>query len=162
VAAVLVFNTPDDGRLRPKHVEWLCRNKTCTVLHQVGVSFDLHIMIVTPTGMVHHIINIQLTLHRRRPFRYRVHQRTYKNIFIDDMLAAETDVAPAWWSLMLPALCTQSGEEWTLSVFSSLLTNSGVDMYHVLEICTISAIWSRRVHVLGTIDNWQNKLRLIT
>ena len=35
-------NTPDDGRLRPKHVEWLCRNKTCTVLHQVGVSFDLY------------------------------------------------------------------------------------------------------------------------
>ena len=41
VAAVLVLNTPDDGRLRPKHVQWLCRNKTCTVLHQVGVSFDL-------------------------------------------------------------------------------------------------------------------------
>ena len=39
VAAVLVLNTPDDGRLRPKHVEWLCRNKTCTVLHQDGVSF---------------------------------------------------------------------------------------------------------------------------
>jgi len=34
VAAVLVLNTPDDGRLRPKHVEWPCRNKTCTVLHQ--------------------------------------------------------------------------------------------------------------------------------
>jgi hypothetical protein len=28
--------------LRPKHVEWPCRNKTCTVLHQVGVSFDLY------------------------------------------------------------------------------------------------------------------------
>jgi len=42
VAAVLVLNNPDDGRLRPKHVEWLCRNKTCTVLHQVGVSFDLY------------------------------------------------------------------------------------------------------------------------
>ena len=26
----------------PKHVQWLCRNKTCTVLHQVGVSFDLY------------------------------------------------------------------------------------------------------------------------
>jgi len=39
---VLVLNTPDDGRLRPKHVQWLCRNKTCTVLHQVGVSFDLY------------------------------------------------------------------------------------------------------------------------
>ena len=24
------------GAWRPKHVEWLCRNKTCTVLHQVG------------------------------------------------------------------------------------------------------------------------------
>ena len=40
VAAVPVLNTPDDGRLHPKHVEWLCRNKTCTVLHQVGVLFD--------------------------------------------------------------------------------------------------------------------------
>ena len=30
------------GRKRPKHVEWLCRNKTCTVLHQVGVSFELY------------------------------------------------------------------------------------------------------------------------
>ena len=40
MAAVLVLNTPDDGRLRPKHVELLCRNKTCTVLHQVGVSSD--------------------------------------------------------------------------------------------------------------------------
>ena len=39
---VLVLNTPDDGCLRPKHVEWLCRDKTCTVLHQVGVSFDLY------------------------------------------------------------------------------------------------------------------------
>jgi hypothetical protein len=28
------------GRKRPKHVEWRCRNKTCIVLHQVGVSFD--------------------------------------------------------------------------------------------------------------------------
>ena len=36
VAAVLILNTPDDGCLHPKHVEWLCRNKTCTVLHQVG------------------------------------------------------------------------------------------------------------------------------
>ena len=42
MAAVLVLDTPDDGRLRPKHVEWPCRNKTCTVSHQVGVSFDLH------------------------------------------------------------------------------------------------------------------------
>ena len=32
LAAVLVLNIPDDGRLRPKHVELLCRNKTCTVL----------------------------------------------------------------------------------------------------------------------------------
>ena len=44
-AAVLVLNTPDDGCLRPKHVEWLCRNKTCTVLHQVGLSFDSLIII---------------------------------------------------------------------------------------------------------------------
>ena len=27
---------------RPKHVEWLCRNKICTVLHQDGVLFDLY------------------------------------------------------------------------------------------------------------------------
>ena len=47
MAAVLVLNTPDDGRLRPKHVEWPCRNKTCTVLHQVGVSFDLCSLYVT-------------------------------------------------------------------------------------------------------------------
>ena len=26
-------------------VEWLCRNKTCTVLHQVGVSFDLNLLV---------------------------------------------------------------------------------------------------------------------
>ena len=42
MAAVLVLNTPDDGRLRPKHVEGPCRNKICTELHQVGVSFDLY------------------------------------------------------------------------------------------------------------------------
>ena len=30
------------GTWRPKHAEWPCRNKTCTVLHQVGVSFDLY------------------------------------------------------------------------------------------------------------------------
>jgi hypothetical protein len=29
------------GAWRAKHVEWLWRNKTCTVLHQVGVLFDL-------------------------------------------------------------------------------------------------------------------------
>ena len=44
MAAVLVLNTPDDGCLHPKHVEWPCRNKTCTVLHQVCVSFDLWIL----------------------------------------------------------------------------------------------------------------------
>jgi len=42
VAAVLVLNAPDDGRLRPKYVERLCRNKTCIVLHQVGASFELN------------------------------------------------------------------------------------------------------------------------
>jgi len=30
------------GAWRPKHVEWLCGNKTYTVLHQVGVLFDLY------------------------------------------------------------------------------------------------------------------------
>ena len=47
VAAVLVLYTPDDGRLRPKHVEWPCRNKTCTVLNQVGVSFELSNVLYT-------------------------------------------------------------------------------------------------------------------
>ena len=28
MAAVLVLNTPDDRRLRPKHIELLCRNQT--------------------------------------------------------------------------------------------------------------------------------------
>ena len=42
MVAVLDLNTPDDGRLPPKHVEWLCRNKTCIVLHQVRVSFELY------------------------------------------------------------------------------------------------------------------------
>ena len=42
VAAVLDLNTPEDGRLCTEHVEWPCRNKTCTVLHQVGVSFVLY------------------------------------------------------------------------------------------------------------------------
>ena len=32
------------GAWRLKHVEWLCRNKTCTVLHQVGVSSDLEFL----------------------------------------------------------------------------------------------------------------------
>ena len=30
------------GAWHPKHVEWLCRNKTCTVLHKVDVLFDLY------------------------------------------------------------------------------------------------------------------------
>ena len=42
MAVVPVLNTPDDGRLRPKYVECLCRNKTRIVLHQVGVLFDLY------------------------------------------------------------------------------------------------------------------------
>ena len=29
------------GAWRPKHVEWLCRNKTCTVLYQVGILFEI-------------------------------------------------------------------------------------------------------------------------
>jgi len=42
-AAVPVFLIlPMIGAWRPRHVEWLCRNKTCTVLHQVGVLFDLY------------------------------------------------------------------------------------------------------------------------
>ena len=38
MAAVLVLNTPDDGRLHPKHVEWLCRN-----LHSVASSWCFHL-----------------------------------------------------------------------------------------------------------------------
>ena len=30
------------GAWRPKHVDLPCRNKTCIVLHLVGVSFDLY------------------------------------------------------------------------------------------------------------------------
>ena len=49
-AAVLVLNTLMKGAWRPKHVEWPCRNKTCTVLHQVGVSFVSHgVMFPLPT-----------------------------------------------------------------------------------------------------------------
>ena len=62
VAAVLVLNTPVDGRLRPKHVEWLCRNKTCTVLHQVGVSFDLEVMVFTTTFFINMIMLYYLFL----------------------------------------------------------------------------------------------------
>ena len=29
-------------RAGTENIEWLCRNKTCTVLHQVGVSFELY------------------------------------------------------------------------------------------------------------------------
>ena len=57
VAALLVLNTPDDGRLRPKHVQWPCRNKTCTVLHQVGVSFELKF----PTGYVTSVVRTRCT-----------------------------------------------------------------------------------------------------
>ena len=62
VAAVLVLNTPDYGHLRPKHVELLCRNKTSTVLHQVGVSFDLRHFLqrffyFSPLGSVPPILN---------------------------------------------------------------------------------------------------------
>jgi len=34
------------GAWRPKHVERLCRNKTCTALDQVGVLFDLNLKFV--------------------------------------------------------------------------------------------------------------------
>ena len=30
------------GAWRPKYVEWLCRNKICTFLHQVGVLFHIY------------------------------------------------------------------------------------------------------------------------
>ena len=37
------------GAWRPKHIEWLWRNKTCTVLHQVGVLFDRCFKLVRKT-----------------------------------------------------------------------------------------------------------------
>ena len=46
-AGSLYMFRPDDGRLRPKHVEWPCRNKTCTVLHQVGVFIWLKLMFLS-------------------------------------------------------------------------------------------------------------------
>ena len=42
VAAVSVFYTPDDGRIRPKHVEKVCSNKICILLHHVGVLFNIY------------------------------------------------------------------------------------------------------------------------
>ena len=53
VAAVPVLNTPDDGRLRPKHVEWLYRNKTRTVLHQVGFYLTSEIL---KTALVFYLV----------------------------------------------------------------------------------------------------------
>ena len=63
MAAVLVLNTPDDGRLGPKHVEWLCRNKTCTVLHQVGVSFDWQLVIVYLNWANVYLLNQSFTVY---------------------------------------------------------------------------------------------------
>ena len=57
------FKTPDDGRLLPKHVERPCRNKTYTVLHQVGVSFDLyydarkHKIKIKRFGLILHVVS---------------------------------------------------------------------------------------------------------
>jgi hypothetical protein len=41
VAAVLVLNTPDDGRLTPETCRVTAEIKPCIVLHQVGVSFNV-------------------------------------------------------------------------------------------------------------------------
>jgi hypothetical protein len=35
-------HTPDDGGLTPETCRVTLQNKTCTVLHQVGVLFDLY------------------------------------------------------------------------------------------------------------------------
>jgi hypothetical protein len=92
VAAVLVLNTPDDGRLRPKHVEWLWRNKTCTVLHQVGVSFDLYydarkhkIRICTVDNNVHYLITVVQNSSKSSEFCTRnmdEHIRSIHHVFI--------------------------------------------------------------------------------
>jgi len=34
------------GFISAGSLQWPCRNKTCTVLHQVGVSFDLEVLFV--------------------------------------------------------------------------------------------------------------------
>jgi len=39
---VIVAGKSSHFLIRAGTVEWLCRNKTCTVLYQVGVSFDLY------------------------------------------------------------------------------------------------------------------------
>ena len=44
------------GAWRLKHVEWLCRNKTCTVLHQVGVLFDFLVLLYTIYPSAQYII----------------------------------------------------------------------------------------------------------
>ena len=66
VSAVLVLNTPDDGHMRPKHVEWLCRNKTCTVLHQVDVSFDFYYISRQAVSKINANRNSQLKSIRNR------------------------------------------------------------------------------------------------
>jgi len=51
------------GAWRPKHVEWLCLNKTCTVLHQVGVLFD-------SVGAIHHVVVFNVTSFRTSASRF--------------------------------------------------------------------------------------------
>ena len=56
---------PMMGAWRPKHVEWLCRKKTCTVLHQVGVLFDLcnSYCFSTATLVQRAILSVKLYVH---------------------------------------------------------------------------------------------------
>ena len=61
---------------RPKHVEWPCRNKTCTVLHQVGVSFDLICCNICDTLHFDHTIYTcaSVTMWRKSEILYLWHQ----------------------------------------------------------------------------------------
>jgi hypothetical protein len=50
VAAVLVLNTPDDGRLRPKHVDWPRTIKPAQCCIKLVFSFDLTSIGLSPGG----------------------------------------------------------------------------------------------------------------
>ena len=96
VGPVLVLNTPDYGPLRLKHVEWLCRNKTCTVLHQVGVSFDLYYdarkhKIKMYSQYLVYVILVMLTVCWRGQDKYQLLSIHYEDSW--------------WWTVSLSETC---------------------------------------------------------
>jgi len=76
VAAVPVLILLMMGAWRPKHVEWVCRNKSCTVLHHVGVLFDPH-QLSTLTGFFN--CNYSNILHWSHHNIQNVHQSKSPN-----------------------------------------------------------------------------------